>query len=31
LVVRAVGYRALPLPDVPFDEKRAVIPTRTAG
>jgi len=26
LVVRAVGYRALPLPDVPFDEKRAVIP-----
>jgi ferredoxin--NADP+ reductase len=26
LVVRAVGYRALPLPDVPFDDKRAVIP-----
>lgn len=26
LVVRAVGYRAVPLPDVPFDDKRAVIP-----
>jgi ferredoxin--NADP+ reductase len=24
--VRAVGYRAVPLPDVPFDDKRAVIP-----
>lgn len=28
LVVRAVGYRALPLPDVPFDDKRAVIPNQ---
>ncbi|MGQ0465227.1 MAG: FAD-dependent oxidoreductase [Sporichthyaceae bacterium] len=27
LVVRAVGYRAVPLPDVPFDSDRAVIPT----
>jgi ferredoxin--NADP+ reductase len=26
LVVRAVGYRAVPLPDVPFDDRRAVIP-----
>lgn len=26
LVVRAVGYRAVPLPDVPFDTDRAVIP-----
>ncbi|MGQ0846242.1 MAG: FAD-dependent oxidoreductase [Sporichthyaceae bacterium] len=26
LVVRAVGYRAVPLPDVPFDPDRAVIP-----
>ncbi len=24
-VVRAVGYRSLPLPDLPFDEERAVI------
>ena len=26
LVVRAVGYRSLPLADVPFDEKRAIVP-----
>lgn len=26
LVVRAVGYRGLPLPDVPFDEASATIP-----
>lgn len=26
LVVRAVGYRAVPLPAVPFDDDRAVIP-----
>jgi len=26
LVFRSVGYRALPLPGVPFDERRAVIP-----
>jgi len=26
LVVRAVGYRSLPLAEVPFDEKRAIVP-----
>jgi ferredoxin--NADP+ reductase len=26
LVLRSVGYRGSPLPDVPFDERRAVIP-----
>jgi ferredoxin--NADP+ reductase len=26
LVVRAVGYRSLPLADVPFDEKKAIVP-----
>jgi ferredoxin/flavodoxin---NADP+ reductase len=26
LVVRSIGYQGLPLPGVPFDEKRAVIP-----
>jgi len=26
LVVRAVGYRSLPLPDLPFDERRGVVP-----
>jgi ferredoxin--NADP+ reductase len=26
LVVRAVGYRSLPLPELPFDERRGVIP-----
>lgn len=26
LVVRAVGYRSLPLPGLPFDERRGVIP-----
>jgi ferredoxin/flavodoxin---NADP+ reductase len=26
LAVRAVGYRSLPLPDLPFDERGAVIP-----
>ena len=26
LVMRAIGYRAVPLPDVPFDERRHVIP-----
>ena len=26
LVLRSVGYRGLPLPGVPFDERRAVIP-----
>jgi len=26
LVVRAVGYRSLPLPELPFDEKRAIVP-----
>lgn len=26
LVVRAVGYRGIPVPGVPFDEKRAIIP-----
>ena len=26
MVVRAVGYRSKPLPEVPFDEKQAVIP-----
>jgi ferredoxin--NADP+ reductase len=28
LVVRAVGYRSLPLPGLPFDERRGVIPNR---
>jgi ferredoxin/flavodoxin---NADP+ reductase len=26
LLLRSVGYRGVPLPDVPFDERRAVIP-----
>jgi ferredoxin--NADP+ reductase len=26
LVFRAIGYRGIPLPDVPFDERRGVIP-----
>jgi ferredoxin--NADP+ reductase len=26
LVIRAVGYRSVPLPDVPFDERRGLIP-----
>jgi ferredoxin--NADP+ reductase len=26
LVVRAVGYRSLPLPGLPFDERRAIVP-----
>jgi len=26
LVLRSVGYRAVPLPDVPFDERRFVLP-----
>ena len=26
LVLRSVGYRALPLPDVPFDERYFVLP-----
>jgi len=28
LVVRAVGYRSLPLPDLPFDERRAIVPNQ---
>ncbi|MBW3563455.1 MAG: FAD-dependent oxidoreductase [Acidobacteria bacterium] len=28
MVVRAVGYRSRPLPDVPFDENRAIIPNQ---
>jgi len=28
LVVRAVGYRSLPLPDLPFDERNGVVPNR---
>ena len=28
LVLRSVGYRGLPLPGVPFDERRGVIPNR---
>ncbi len=28
LVLRSVGYRGVPLPDVPFDETRGVIPNR---
>ena len=27
LVMRAIGYRGMPLPDVPFDERRHVSPT----
>jgi ferredoxin--NADP+ reductase len=27
-VIRAIGYRSLPLPGVPFDERRGVIPNR---
>lgn len=27
LVLRSVGYRAVPLPEVPFDERRYVLPT----
>lgn len=26
LVVRAVGYRSLPIPGVPFDERKAIVP-----
>jgi ferredoxin--NADP+ reductase len=26
LVIRAIGYRAHPVPDLPFDEERAVVP-----
>lgn len=26
LVVRAVGYRSLPLPDLPFDDRRCIVP-----
>ena len=26
LVIRAIGYRAHPIPDLPFDEQRAVVP-----
>lgn len=29
LVLRAVGYRSVPLPDVPFDEARGVVPNYT--
>jgi ferredoxin--NADP+ reductase len=28
LVLRSVGYRGVALPEVPFDEKRSVIPNR---
>ena len=28
LVLRSIGYRGEPLPDVPFDERRGVIPNR---
>ena len=28
LAFRAIGYRGIPLPGVPFDERRAVIPSR---
>ncbi len=28
LVLRSVGYQAVPLPDVPFDERRYVLPNR---
>jgi ferredoxin/flavodoxin---NADP+ reductase len=28
LVLRSVGYRAVPLPDVPFDERRFVLPNQ---
>ncbi len=28
LVLRSVGYRAVPLPDVPFDERRYVLPNQ---
>ena len=28
LVFRAIGYRGIPLPGVPFDERRGVIPSR---
>lgn len=29
LVVRAVGYRSLPLAEIPFDEKRGVVPNES--
>jgi ferredoxin--NADP+ reductase len=29
LVVRAVGYRSLPLPEVPFDERAGIVPNAT--
>jgi ferredoxin--NADP+ reductase len=29
LVLRSVGYRAVPLPDVPFDERRYVLPNES--
>lgn len=28
LVVRAVGYRSLPLPEVPFDDRAGIVPNR---
>jgi ferredoxin--NADP+ reductase len=31
LVVRAIGYRGIPLPDVPFDHDAGVIPTSADG
>jgi len=29
LIFRSVGYRGVPLPDLPFDDRRAVIPNRS--
>lgn len=29
LVVRAVGYRSLPLPGLPFDERKAIVPNES--
>ncbi len=31
LVLRSVGYQAVPLPDVPFDERRYVLPNEQAA
>jgi ferredoxin--NADP+ reductase len=28
LVIRSIGYQGLPIPGVPFDERRGVVPTR---
>jgi ferredoxin--NADP+ reductase len=28
MVVRAIGYRSLPLPELPFDDRRCVLPNR---